>query len=76
MLSHLRVVFLISALCTAASAQYERAAITGTVRSLPLGSYTFAASHDGFAETRVTDVRISVGQTRTIDVMLNLGDGF
>src|SRR2546430_2147942 len=37
---------------------------------LPLGTYTFVASHDGFGEVRLTGIRLAVGQTRTVDVIL------
>ncbi len=108
MLNHLHRLLLIFTLSTAAFAQYEQAAITGTIRDphgraipdariqiqhadtglirstistsagvfflngLPLGGYTFVASHEGFGEVRFTGIRLAVGQTRTIDVTLNL----
>lgn len=91
-------------------AQYEQAALTGTIRdpqgrtipaarlrveqaetglvrttvstsagvyflnALPLGTYTVTASHDGFREIRVEGIRLAVGQTRTVDATLPLGE--
>jgi hypothetical protein len=91
-----------------AFAQYERAAITGTVRDthggavpdaliqiqqagtglvrsatssgagvfslngLPIGDYKVVAQHAGFMEARLALVHLAVGQTRTMDVILNL----
>src|SRR5258706_11737772 len=40
------------------------------LNGLPLGTYTFVATHDGFREIRVTDIRLAVGQTRTMDITL------
>lgn len=37
-----------------------------------MGAYSLVVSHEGFAEVRITSVRLAVGQTRTIDVTLNL----
>ena len=42
------------------------------LNGLPLGGYALVASHEGFGEARFTDIRVAVGQTRTVDVMLNL----
>jgi len=93
---------------TAAFAQYEQAAITGTIRDpqgaavadariqiqqndtgfirtttsnssglfslngLALGQHTFVASHAGFRDAKLSDIRLAVGQTRTIEVTLSL----
>jgi hypothetical protein len=109
-LNHLRFALLICGLSAAALAQYEQAAITGTIRDpeghaipdaqiqiqhagtglirttvttnagvfflngFPLGDYTFVVSHAGFREVRFTSIRLAVGQTRTIDVTLNLAE--
>jgi hypothetical protein len=104
----LRLTLVICTLSTVALAQYEQAAITGSIRDpqghavpgasiqvqhadtglirstvstgagvfflngLPLGGYTLVALHEGFGEVRVTGIRLAVGQTRTIDITLNL----
>jgi hypothetical protein len=108
MLNLLRLIPLACAFSLPAFAQYEQAAISGTIRDsqggaipdarirvqqidaglirsttstgagvislngLPLGGYTVVIGHEGFAEARLTGVRLAVGQTRTIDVTLNL----
>src|SRR5262249_51836475 len=41
-----------------------------SLNGLPLGVYTFAATHDGFREVRLADIRLAVGETRTLDVTL------
>jgi len=40
------------------------------LNALPLGSYTFVVARDGFAEVRLTGIRLAVGETRTVDVTL------
>src|SRR5437868_1407984 len=40
------------------------------LNGLPLGTYNLAATRDGFREARVTDIRLAVGQTRTMDITL------
>src|SRR5262245_6534055 len=108
MLHHLRFTFLLCVFTPFALAQYEQAAVTGTVKDsqgrpipeariqirhaetgltrstistsagifflngLPLGTYSFVASHDGFGEARYNGIRLAVGQTRTLDVTLNV----
>src|SRR5262249_43881715 len=93
-----------------ACAQYEQAAVTGTVRDpqghvipaarirveqvetglnrdtistsagvfflngLPIGTYTIVVSHTGFREVRADAIRLAVGQTRTLDVTLPVGE--
>jgi len=42
------------------------------VPSLPLGSYTVLVSAAGFAKIVLKDVRLSIGETRTVDVTLQL----
>jgi hypothetical protein len=42
------------------------------LNGLPLGTYTFVASHDGFGEVRLTGIQLAMGQTRTVDVTLPL----
>jgi hypothetical protein len=106
---YVRLVFLFAVLGANAFAQYEQAAITGTVRDarsgvvpdahiriqqvgtglvrstasngagvfsvsgLPIGDYILVAQREGFTEVRIADIHLAVGQTRTIDVTLNLG---
>ena len=43
-----------------------------SLNGLPFGTYTFAASRNVFAEMRLTGISLAVGQTRTIDVMLDV----
>ena len=50
----------------------SNAAGTYYVSGLPLGAYTFAVSHPGFAELRLGGVNLAVGETRTIDARLQL----
>ena len=40
---------------------------------LPIGVYEITVSKDGFRTVRIEDVRLAVGQTRTLDVRLEVG---
>src|SRR5262245_42216151 len=104
-----RFAFLLYVLAPLIHAQYEQAAITGTVKdpqgggvpgariqvrnnrpalirstlssnagvfflaALPLGSYDLSASQPGFAEVRITSVRLAIGETKTLDLNLKIG---
>jgi hypothetical protein len=110
LLRSLSITLFFFSLAPAVRAQYEQAAIIGSIRDpqgraipearieikhvetdlirtgvstsagifflngLPLGSYTLVASHHGFREVWVPDIRVAVGQTRTMDITLLLAE--
>src|SRR6516162_3189887 len=43
------------------------------IPALPVGTYTLAFSHEGFATSRYGGVQLRVGQKVTLDVQLKLG---
>src|SRR5215469_13066971 len=45
------------------------------LNGLPLGTYSFAVSHPGFADVHLAGLSLAVGQTRTIGVTLALATG-
>lgn len=40
--------------------------------NLPIGNYTLAATAENFATEKISDIELVVGQTRTIDIELNI----
>jgi hypothetical protein len=55
----------------------ERRLITGTdgrysAPSIPVGVYTVTVQHDGFAEQKRSPIRLTVGQSVTVDLSLNV----
>src|SRR5262249_52629799 len=43
-----------------------------TLSALPLGDYILAVSGAGFSDAKLSGIKLSVGQTRSIDVTLSL----